>query len=41
MSHTHRPPPATSEAADWDPRAPEVLADQRAAYDAMMSRYRP
>ena len=38
MSHTHRPPAGTSEAADWDPRAPEVLADQRAAYDAMRSR---
>ena len=38
MSHTHRSPTGTPEAADWDPRAPEVLADQRAAYDAVRGR---
>lgn len=34
MSDAHRAPAP----ADWDPRAADVLADQRAAYDALRSR---
>jgi cytochrome P450 len=38
MSHSHRASADAREPADWDPHAPDVLADQRAAYDAMRAR---
>ncbi len=38
MSDARRVPDGTHGAADWDPRAADVLADQRAAYDAMRDR---
>ena len=38
MSDEHRSPGNAHDLADWDPRAADVAADQRAAYDAMRSR---
>ncbi|MCC7042950.1 MAG: cytochrome P450 [Acidobacteria bacterium] len=38
MSDVRRDPAGADDPADWDPHAAEVLADQRAAYDAMRSR---
>ncbi|WP_137128443.1 cytochrome P450 [Roseomonas sp. HF4] len=38
MSETTTPPEADAEAPDWDPRAPDALADQIAAYDALRRR---
>lgn len=38
MSETTTTTEADAEAPDWDPRAPDVLADQIAAYDALRRR---
>jgi cytochrome P450 len=38
MSDADRAPAGAPDPADWDPRAADVVADQRAAYDAMRSR---
>jgi cytochrome P450 len=38
MSNGHDGPAGVDRPVDWDPRAAEVLTDQRAAYDAMRSR---